>query len=59
MTWSIVSSGIQSMVNGAYLFFNDAFCFLMMRFYLILMMRLIFKALFFSPPFQSLPHHFQ
>ncbi len=32
MTWEIVSSGIQSMVNDAFLFFNDAFDFLMMCF---------------------------
>ncbi len=32
MTCGIVSSGIQSMVNDAYLFFNDVFNLMMMCF---------------------------
>ncbi len=41
MTLVIVSSGIQSMVNGVYLFLRYLFYLMMMRFYLILMMCLI------------------
>ncbi len=60
MTCGIVSSGIQSMVNDAFLFcvfvFNDdAFCLMMMRFILIYLKLYLFKALFYYPH----SHHFQ
>ncbi len=62
----VLSSGIQSMVNDAFLFFNDVFLFLRYLFYLMMMrfiliylrlyLRLyLFKALFTTPH----SHHFQ
>ncbi|MGL2839483.1 hypothetical protein [Helicobacter pylori] len=65
MTRGIVSSGIQSMVNDAFLFydafdfaflfFNDAFDFLMMMRFNLMMMRFILKLYFTTPH----SYHFQ
>ncbi|MFP6262239.1 hypothetical protein ACLGDC_07595 [Helicobacter pylori] len=54
MTCGIVSSGIQSMVNDAFLF-DDAFYLNVMRFILIYLKLYLFKALFYYPH----SHHFQ